>query len=76
MPITKLSLKEIKNSNKPWLTKGILKSINQKMLFTGNLLEPKIFIVKRGNSRTPKNMGKLRDSSTAENIKRISLQIL
>ena len=46
VPITKLSLKEMKNSNKPWLTKGILKSINQKMLFTGNLLEPKIFIPK------------------------------
>ena len=30
MPITKLSLKEMKSSNKPWLTKGILKSINQK----------------------------------------------
>ena len=30
MPITKLSLKEMKSSNKPWLSKGILKSINQK----------------------------------------------
>ena len=30
VPITKLSLKEMKSSNKPWLTKGILKSINQK----------------------------------------------
>ena len=30
MPITKLSLKEMKSSNKPWLTKGILKSINKK----------------------------------------------
>ena len=29
VPITKLSLKEMKSSNKPWLTKGILKSINQ-----------------------------------------------
>ena len=28
--MTKLSLKEMKSSNKPWLTKGILKSINQK----------------------------------------------
>ena len=28
--ITKLSLKEMKSSNKSWLTKGILKSINQK----------------------------------------------
>ena len=34
VPITKLSLKEIKSNNKPWLTKGIIKSINQKMLFT------------------------------------------
>ena len=33
VPITKLSLKEIKSNNKPWLTKGIIKSINQKMLF-------------------------------------------
>ena len=30
MPITNLSLEEVKSSNKPWLTKGILKSINQK----------------------------------------------
>ena len=30
VPITKLSLKEMKSSNKPWLTKGILKSINKK----------------------------------------------
>ena len=30
MPITKLSLKEMKSNNKPWLTKGILKSIDQK----------------------------------------------
>ena len=30
VPITKLSLKEMKSSNKPCLTKGILKSINQK----------------------------------------------
>ena len=30
VPITKLSLKEMKSSNKPWLTKGILKLINQK----------------------------------------------
>ena len=30
MPITKLSLKEIKSRNKPWLTKGILKLINKK----------------------------------------------
>ena len=28
--INKLSLKEMKSSNKPWLTKGILKSIHQK----------------------------------------------
>ena len=47
VPITKLSLKEMKNSNKPWLTKGILKSINKKkMIFTENLLEPKISIPK------------------------------
>ena len=30
MPITKLSLKEMKSSDKPWLTKGTLKLINQK----------------------------------------------
>ena len=30
MPITKLSLKEMKSKNRPWLTKGILKSISQK----------------------------------------------
>ena len=30
VPITKLSLKEMKSSNKPWLTKGILKSISTK----------------------------------------------
>ena len=30
VPITKLSLKEIKSRNKPWLTKGILKLINKK----------------------------------------------
>ena len=30
VPITKLSLKEMKSSNKPCLTKGVLKSINQK----------------------------------------------
>ena len=30
VPITKLSLKEMKSINKPWLTKGILKSTNQK----------------------------------------------
>ena len=44
VPITELSLKEMKSSNKLWFTKGILKSINQKkkkMLFIGNLLEPK-----------------------------------
>ena len=33
VPITKLSLKEMKSSNKPWLTKGILKSINQKKCY-------------------------------------------
>ena len=37
VPITKLSLKEMKSSNKPWRTKGTSKSINQKkMLFIGN----------------------------------------
>ena len=30
MPITKLSLMEMKSSDKPWLTKGILKSVNKK----------------------------------------------
>ena len=30
MPITKLSLKEMKSSNKPRLIKGILKSVNNK----------------------------------------------
>ena len=30
VPITKLSLKEMKSSNKPWLNKGILTLINQK----------------------------------------------
>ena len=34
MPITKLSLKEMKSSNKPWLSKGILKSINQKKCYS------------------------------------------
>ena len=29
-PITKLSLKDMKSSNKSWLTKEILKSINKK----------------------------------------------
>ena len=33
VPITKLSLKQIKSSNKPWLTKGILKSINKKKCY-------------------------------------------
>ena len=33
VPITKLSLKEIKSSNKPWLTKGTFKSINKKKLY-------------------------------------------
>ena len=44
--ITKLSLMEIKSSNKPWLTKRILKSISKKIIFTENLLEPKISIPK------------------------------
>ena len=43
---TKLSLKKMKRSNKPWLPKGFLKSINKKMLFTENLIEPKISILK------------------------------
>ena len=30
VPLTKLSLKEMKSSNEPWHTKGILKLINQK----------------------------------------------
>ena len=30
VPITRLSLKEMKSSNKPWLTKGTLKLINRK----------------------------------------------
>ena len=33
MSITELSLKEMKSSNNPWLTKGILKSVNQKNAF-------------------------------------------
>ena len=33
VPITELSLKEMKSSNKLWLTKGILKSINQKKCY-------------------------------------------
>ena len=33
MPIAKLSLKEIKSTNRPWLTKGILKSISQKKCY-------------------------------------------
>ena len=33
VPITKLSLKEMKSSNKPWLTKGVLKLINQKKCY-------------------------------------------
>ena len=44
VPSTKLSLKDMKSSNKSWFTKGILKSINKKMIFTENLLEPKISI--------------------------------
>ena len=39
--ITKFSLKEMKRSYKPSITKRILKSVNQKIEFTGNLLEPK-----------------------------------
>ena len=30
MPVTKLSLREMKSNNKPWITKGVLKSVNQK----------------------------------------------
>ena len=30
MPITKLSLKEMKSSNKPWITKETLKPVNQR----------------------------------------------
>ena len=44
MPIAKLSLNEMKSINKPWLTKGILQSINQsikEMLLTENLLRVK-----------------------------------
>ena len=33
VPITKLSLKEMESSNKPWLTKGVLKLINQKKCY-------------------------------------------
>ena len=50
VPIPKLSLKEMKSSNKPWLTKGILKSINKKKLFPGKLLEPRISIPKKFTS--------------------------
>ena len=47
VPITKRSLTEMKSSNKPWLTKGILKSIStKKMIFTENLFEQKIPIQK------------------------------
>ena len=50
VPTTKLSLKEMKSSNKRWLTKEILKSINKKMIFKENVLDPKISIPK--NSAT------------------------
>ena len=39
VPITKVTVKEMKSSKKSWLIKGILKLINQKMLFIRNLLE-------------------------------------
>ena len=41
VPITKLSLKEMRSSNKPWLTKGILKSINQKNAIHGIFIRAK-----------------------------------
>ena len=43
VPITKLSLKVMKSSNKPWITKESIKEI----LFIGNFLELKIFILKK-----------------------------
>ena len=55
VPITKLSLKEMKSSNKPWLTKGTLKSINKKMIFTENLVEPKISIPKNFTTQNLKD---------------------
>ena len=41
MPITNLSLNEMKRSNKPWLTKGILKSINKESCIYGKFIRVK-----------------------------------
>ena len=39
VPITKLSLKEMKSRNNPWLTKGILKPINKKKCYLQEIYE-------------------------------------
>ena len=40
-PIFKLSLEEMKSSNKPWFTKAILRSINQKNAIYRNCIRVK-----------------------------------
>ena len=54
-PITKLSIKEKKELEKPWLTKGISQSaiyyISQKTLYITNSLEAKKQLVKKHSSK-------------------------
>ena len=83
MPITKVTLKEMKSSKKSWLIKGILKSINQKMLFIGNLLEWKFYIPKKFTTYNLKdtkawqiNLLELTKQSTTKHVSVNTKQIL
>ena len=67
---TKLSIKEKKNLEKPWWTKGILQSINQKKLYAANLLEAKKQLEKKHSSKNS-NITKILLKNLQESIRQI-----
>ena len=75
-PITKLSIKEKKELEKPWLTKGIPQSaiyyISQKTLYITNSLEAKKQLVKKHSSKNS-NITKTLLTNLQESIRQIFL---
>ena len=73
-PITKLSIKEKKELEKPWLTKGIPQSaiyyISQKTLCITNSLEAKKQLVKKHSSKNS-NITKTLLTNLQESIRQI-----
>ena len=82
MPITKLSLKEMKSSKKPWLTKGILKLISQnnaiyrKFIRAKNLHSREIYHLEFKRYKSMIEILKLKNQSTTKHFSMNTKQIL